>query len=99
MSYSISSDSNDDILSNYMSQEQYSDMINNLQTLDEYNEISNYLYDKIYYQIASCPNSLFKKLNIDSKVHFWEFILENCIGIKYIDHVNKIYQFKDKYNN
>ena len=99
MSYSINSDSNDDILSNCMTQEQYSDMLNNLQTLDEYNEISNYLYEKIYDQISSCPNSLLKKLNNESKIHFWEFILENCIGIKYINHINKIYQFKEKYQN
>jgi len=99
MSYSITSDSNDDILSNGMSPEQYHDMIDNLQILDEYYEISNYLYEKIFDQIALCPNSLFKKLNNDSKIHFWEFILENCTGIKYINHINKIYQFKEKYQN
>ena len=99
MNYSISSDSNDDIFTSTMNYDQYNDMMDNIQTLDEYNQISNRLYEKIYEKMTTCPDSLFKKLNINSKYDFWKFILENCIGIKYIDHINNIYQFKEKFNN
>jgi len=98
MNISISSESNDDvILSNNMTNDQYSDMIDNLQVLDEYYNIAIELYKNIYPDIAACPNTLFNKLTEDSFSKFYEFIVENCIGVKYIDHVNKIYNFKDKY--
>lgn len=99
MSYSIDSDNNDTDLFNSMSHDQYNDMIDNMQLLDNYNDISNKLFSQIYPQIASCPNDLFKNLHNNSHVEFWKFILENCIGVKYINHVNSIYNLKDKYNN
>jgi hypothetical protein len=99
MSLSINSENLDEEINSCMSNEQYSDMIDNMQILDQYYDISNKLYDQIYNQIASCPNDLLNKLNSNSHIKFWEFILENCIGVKYINHINSIYNFKDKYNN
>ena len=98
MNHSIDSDNNE-IISNDMTFENYNDMIENQEILDNYFDISKKIYDEIYQYISSCPNDLFKYLNEHSYIDFWKFILENCNGIKYINHINTIYAFKDKYNN
>ena len=82
---------------NGMSNDQFSDMIENLNIVDHYNKIAFEIYNEIFNDISIYPNCVYSKLDKNSASKFWEFIVDNCIGIKYLNNTNKIYNFKDKY--
>jgi len=82
-----------------MTNDQYSDMIENMNILDHYNNISNNIYNEIMDDINVSPHFVLSKLNKFTPDKFWQFIVENCIGIKYLNNINNIYNFKDNFKD